>query len=111
MTSTTRIYASQEAVANEEIKGKLDVLVMLLDSVLKARERVMMDLNVLQSDLDAVVAMLPSMHTPTVSPLSDSTWVAVRAAVPRKQLAEMIPKLKSAGACDIVITTAEQLVP
>lgn len=111
MTSTTRLYASQSAINNPETKHELDVLVMLLKSVLKARERVMMDLNVEENNLTAVVALLPSMHTPTISPLSDSGWVAVRAAVPRKNLAEMIPQLKSAGACDLVITAAEQLIP
>ena len=111
MTSTTRIYASREALANEAIKQQIDDFVMLLDAVLKARERVMMDLNVSQTDLSAVVKCLPSMRTPTVSPLSDSGWVAVRSAVPRRQLAEIIPRLKAAGACDIVITSPEQLIP
>ena len=106
-----RIYASQQAVANAEIKQQLDDFVMLLDSVLKARERVMMDLNVAQTDLAAVIECLPSMRRPTVSPLSDSGWVAIRSAVPRKQMAELVPQLKAAGACDIVITAAEQLIP
>ncbi len=111
MHSTTRIYASHSAVTNDEIKPQLDVLIMLLQSVLKARERVMMDLNVSEENLANVVQQLPSMHTPTISPLSDRGWVAVRAAVPRKQLAEMIPRLKAMGACDLVITAAEQLIP
>ena len=71
----------------------------------------MMDLNVAQENLESVCELLPSMRTPTVSPLSDSGWVAVRAAIARKELAEIIPKLKTAGACDIVTTSAEQLVP
>ena len=110
MTSSTRIYASQQAAQCPDVKQQLDDLVMLLGAVLKARQRVMMDLNVLQENLDAVVKLLPSLHTPTVSPLSDSAWVAVRSAVPRKEMAAIIPKLKSAGACDIVITSAEQLI-
>ncbi len=110
MKSTTRVYASKNAVADPEIKEQLDIFVMLLDSVLKARERVMMDLNVAQDNLEQVVACLPSMRQPTVSPLSDSGWVAVRSAVPKKQLAEMVPRLKNAGACDIVITSAQQLI-
>lgn len=111
MTSTTRIYASKQAMENAEIKQQLDDFIMLLDSVLRARERVMMDLNVAQTDLAAVIECLPSMRQPTVSPLSDSGWVAIRSAVPRKQMAQLIPQLKAAGACDIVITSAEQLIP
>jgi len=110
MSSATCIYASRAAVANPAIKARLDVFVMLLDSVIKARERVMMDLNVAAADLDAVLACLPSMRQPTVSHLSDSDWCAVRSAVPRNQMDTLIPKLKSCGACDIVITAAEQLI-
>jgi len=111
MTSSTRLYASKQAMENEKIRKQIDDFAMLIKAVLQARGRVMMDLNVAQENLDAIVTMLPSMRTPTVSPLSDTGWVAVRAAIPRKQLAEIIPKLKSAGACDIVTTSAEQLVP
>ena len=93
------------------LKEQIEDFSMLIQAVLLARGRVMMDLNVAQENLDAVCKFLPSMRTPTVSPLSDSGWVAVRAAVSRKELAEIIPKLKSAGAHDIVTTSAEQLVP
>lgn len=111
MTSSTRLYASRAAMENPETKSKIDDFTMLIGAVLEARKRVMMDLNVADENLETVVACLPSMHTPTVSPLSDTGWVAVRAAIPRKELAQIIPKLKSAGACDIVTTSAEQLIP
>ena len=111
MTSSTRLYASKAAMANDNIRPKIEDFVMLVQAVLQARGRVMMDLNVSQESLEAVLGCLPSMRTPTVSPLSDSNWVAVRAAIPRKELAIIIPKLKSAGACDIVTTSAEQLIP
>jgi ATP phosphoribosyltransferase len=111
MTSSTRLYASQQAMEDESIRPQLDDFVMLLTAVLQARGRVMMDLNVSQENLKTVVDVLPCMHTPTVSPLSDDGWVAIRSAVPRNKLAEIIPKLKLAGACDIVTTSVEQLIP
>lgn len=111
MTSSTRLYASIDAMECEQLRTQIDDFTMLLSAVLQARGRVMMDLNVAEENLETVVSFLPSMRTPTVSPLSDSGWVAVRAAISRKQLAEIIPKLKSAGACDIVTTSAEQLIP
>ena len=111
MTSSTRLYASKFAMDNAQVRSHIEDFAMLINAVLQARGRVMMDLNVSAENLDAVVACLPSMRTPTVSPLSDSGWVAVRSAIPRKQLAEIIPKLKTAGACDIVTTSAEQLIP
>jgi ATP phosphoribosyltransferase-like protein len=110
MQSSTRLYASKGAFENLQIRKRLDDLVMLLESVLKARERIMMDLNVQQENLAVVVELLPCLHAPTISSLSEQGWVAVRAAVPRKNLAELIPQLKAAGACDMVITAAEQLI-
>jgi ATP phosphoribosyltransferase-like protein len=96
---------------NPQIRNRIEDFAMVIKAVLEARKRVMMDLNVAQENLESVINCLPSMRTPTVSPLSNSDWVAVRAAIPRKQLAGIIPKLKSAGACDIVTTSAEQLIP
>ena len=110
MTSSTRLYASNAAMENKQIRTQIENFAMLINAVLEARKRVMMDLNVPQANLERVVSFLPSMRTPTISPLSDSDWVAVRAAIPRKHLAEIIPKLKLAGACDIVTTSAEQLI-
>ena len=111
MTSSTRLYASREAMNDPEKKAQLEDLGLLLDAVLRARGRVMMDLNVAKENLDAVVAVLPSMRRPTISSLSDEGWHSVRSAIPRGELAEVIPKLKSAGACDIVTSSAEQLIP
>ncbi|MFT5303867.1 MAG: ATP phosphoribosyltransferase [Mariniblastus sp.] len=110
MTSSTRLYASNFAMENPQLRARIEDFAMLIEAVLQARSRVMMDLNVSQENLESVVACLPSMRTPTVSPLSDTGWVAVRAAIPRKELAEIIPKLKSAGAFDIVTTSPEQIV-
>lgn len=110
MRSSTRLYASKEAAADPEVKKQLDDLGLLLEAVLRARGRVMMDLNVAADDLEGVLAVLPTMRQPTVSSLSDEGWYSVRSAVPRKELAEAIPKLKAAGAHDIVTTSAEQLI-
>ena len=110
MKSSTRLYASFEAMKNAEKKQQIEDFAMLIEAVLEARKRVMMDLNVSKENLDAVLKCLPSMRQPTVSPLSDTGWYAVRSAVPRKSLAEIIPQLKTCGACDIVTTSAEQLM-
>ena len=110
MQSATGLYASKSAAEDPILRPMIDDFAMLLDSVLVARSRVMMDLNVKRENLENVIELLPSMRRPTVSPLSDTDWVAVRAAVPRKELAAMIPKLKTAGACDIVTSPAQQII-
>jgi len=111
MTSSTRLYASKAAMEDPQIRLQLEDLGLLLDAVLRARGRVMMDLNVAKENLDSVLGVLPSMRQPTISSLSTDGWHSVRSAVPRGDLAEVIPKLKAAGACDIVTSSAEQLIP
>ncbi|MEM6366436.1 MAG: ATP phosphoribosyltransferase, partial [Planctomycetota bacterium] len=111
MRSSTRLYASHAAMQNPETKAQLEDLGLLLEAVLRARGRVMMDLNVAETDLAAVLEILPSMRTPTISSLSSEGWHSVRAAVPRIELADVIPRLKAAGACDIFTSAAEQLIP
>lgn len=111
LTSSTCLFASQRAVDDPLLRPRIDDFVMLLNAVLAARSRVMMDLNVTAENLESVIECLPCMRKPTVSQLSDDGWVAVRAAVPRDQLASIIPRLKTAGACDIVTTAAEKIIP
>ena len=110
MTSSTRLYASPESQQNQRLKQQIDDLVMLLTSVLDARRRVMVDLNVETSKLQKIIEILPCMREPTVSQLSNSGWHAVRSAVPREKLTEIIPRLKAAGACDIITSVPEQII-
>ncbi len=111
MTSSTRLYANPRALENPALRETIDQIVMLVRSVLVARERVMIDLNVCETRLDAVVEAIPCMRKPTVSHLTASTDLAVRAAVPRRTLAELIPDLKTRGATDIVVSSLSQIVP
>jgi len=110
MRSSTRLYANPLVLDVPRLRDQIETIVMLLKSVLEARQRAMIDLNVEHANLERVVSILPSMRQPTVSSLSLDGWHAVRSAVPRSQLAEVIPALKSAGASDIIITSPEQLI-
>jgi len=111
MKSSTRLYANPRSLENAVIRDKVDTLVMLLKSVLEARERIMLDLNVAASNLDSVVACLPCMRKPTISSLHNNDWYAIRSAVRREELVGLIPLLKSHGACDIVTSLPGQIIP
>jgi len=111
MTSSTRMYASRQAMDNPGKRSRIEDLVLLLRGVLEARERVMLDLNVESSKLNAVIEALPCMREPTVSALQSGSGHAVRAAVPRRDLSAVVPALKAAGATDIVVTQPSQIVP
>jgi ATP phosphoribosyltransferase len=111
MESSTRFYASQGAVADPAKKGTIDGMVLSLRSVLDARKRVMLELNVTLADLEAVIDALPAMREPTVATLHGGAGMAVKAAVPRSDLPRLIPRLRQLGATDIAVSRLEQIVP
>jgi ATP phosphoribosyltransferase len=110
MRSTTRLYAHPGALEDPARRALIEDLVLLARSVLEARTRVVVELNVPRDRLDAVVAILPSMREPTVSPLHGDAGYAVKVAVSRADLPRLIPRIKAAGGCDIVVTTPSQIV-
>src|SRR5256886_2755039 len=69
MRSSTRLYANPIALADPARRRRIDDLVMLLNSVLVARRRVMLEVNASAECLDAVVAVLPSMRPAAALPL------------------------------------------
>jgi ATP phosphoribosyltransferase len=111
MRSSTRLYASREAMADPTKKSAIDGLVVSLRSVLEARSRAMVELNVAPEDIEGVIEVLPSMREPTIATLHGSSGLAVKAAVPRSRLPGLIPLLKTRGATDIVVSRLEQIVP
>jgi ATP phosphoribosyltransferase len=111
MQSSTRLYASRNAMNSASKKPAIDGLVLSLRSVLEARERVMVELNVSPDDVEEVISVLPSMREPTIATLHGSAGLAVKAAVPRSDLPGLIPLLKLRGATDIVVSRLEQIVP
>lgn len=111
MTSSTRVYASREAWTDPRRREAIERLAMLLRSVLEARQRVMLEVNVTRASLDDVISVLPCMREPTVSPLAGETGYAVKAAVPRSQLPALIPEIKARGGTDLVVTQLSQIIP
>src|SRR6266513_3597339 len=111
MASSTRLYANPVALEDRARRRRIDDLLMLLDSVLVARRRVMLEVNASAECLEAVVAVLPSMRQATVAPLYGNGGYAVKAAVPREALPEVIPAVKAAGGTDLVVSTFSQIVP
>jgi len=111
MRSSTHFYANPKALDDRVKRDAVDRLVMLLKSVLEARRRVMLEVNVAAADLERLVKILPCMREPTVSPLHASKGYAVKAAVPRSDLPTLIPTIKDNGGTDIVVSQLGQIVP
>jgi ATP phosphoribosyltransferase len=111
MRSSTRLYAHRAALDEPVRRRFIDDLVLLINSVLEARRRVMLEVNASAACLDAVVAVLPSMRQATVSRLFGDTGYAVKAAVPRDLLPQVIPAVKAAGGTDVLVSALSQIVP
>ncbi len=111
MTSSTRLYANPSALEDPSRRTAIDRLVLLVRSVLEARLRVMVEVNVEPDRLDELLKVLPCMRHPTVSQLAGGSGYAVKAAVPRAQLPEVVPRLKEHGGTDVVVTRLAQIVP
>ena len=111
LRSSTRLYASPVAWAEPAKRRRIEDLAVLLSSVLEARLRVMLEVNASAEALARVVAVLPAMRQPTVSPLFGNGSYAVKAAVPRDRLPQIIPAVRAAGGTDVVVSALSQIVP
>jgi ATP phosphoribosyltransferase len=111
LESSTRFVASRSALANPEKRGRIEELAMLLQAVLEGRNRVMLEMNVDEDNFNELVSGLPAMRSPTVSPLTGSDGFAVKIAVKKTEVADLIPRLKKLGAIDIVEYDLRKVVP
>ncbi len=102
MESSTRMYASKDALRNSEKKQKIMELQMLFKAVLDARDRVMIEMNCSKKNFERLVTAIPSMHSPTISPLYGDDGFAVKVAVAKSTVPNLLPILKELGATDIV---------
>ncbi len=111
LTSSTRLYASRAAWENPEKRARIEGLGLVLLSVLEARRRVMLEVNVAPAKLEDVYKVLPCTREPTISQSHGDAGYAVKAAVPRDDLPRLIPLIKSRGGTDLVISPIAQVVP
>jgi ATP phosphoribosyltransferase len=80
------------------------VLIRRLNGVLVARRYVLMDYDVRVELVEKACAITPGLESPTVSPLHDQGWVAVRAMVERDRTNQVMDDLYSLGARAILVT-------
>jgi ATP phosphoribosyltransferase len=79
-------------------------LLRRLQGVLVARQYVLMDYDVRIEHLDEASALTPGIESPTISPLHDPEWVAVRSMVPRRDTNQVMDALYEVGARAILVS-------
>lgn len=82
-----------------------EVLIRRLKGVLVARQYVLMDYDIRKELVEAAAALTPGLESPTVSPLRDSDWVAVRSMVPKRDTNRIMDELYDLGARAILVSS------
>jgi len=109
LRSSTRLIGNPAAV--REKAGKIGELVMALESVVLARGQCYLMMNVDRAHLAEVEEVLPGLGGPTVMPVaSRDDAVAVHAVVAETEVYGLIPRLKRAGAKDILVISIERMI-
>jgi ATP phosphoribosyltransferase len=83
----------------------IGVLVRRLQGVLVARQYVLMDYDVRTELIEQAAKIAPGFESPTVSPLHDKEWSAVRVMVPRSETNRVMDELYDLGARAILVTS------
>lgn len=111
LVSYTEVIANKAAYEDPAKRHAMGQLMTLLNGTLDARGRVLVKMNVGANDLSAVLALLPSMKSPTVNPLAGDGGYAVETVVSKHQINTLIPALKDAGATGILELPISKIIP
>ncbi|HEY7938581.1 MAG TPA: ATP phosphoribosyltransferase [Acidimicrobiales bacterium] len=110
LQSYTELIANPVAYADPAKAHAMHQLRTLLQGTLEARGRVLVKLNVAEPDLAKVIALLPSLKSPTVSQLFGEGGYAVETVVVKSEINTLIPALSDAGATDIIELPISKIV-
>jgi ATP phosphoribosyltransferase len=102
MQTNTQLISNLTAWNNPVKKQKLEQIAMLLKGALLGEKLVGLKMNVPEGCLEKIVALLPSLNAPTVSPLYQSSWFSVETVVGTDIVRDLIPGLLKEGAEGII---------
>lgn len=95
------ILIAREGLAD---KAAVDIFVRRLEGVIVARNYVLVDYDIPNELVEKACQITPGIESPTVSPLQNSAWSAVRSMVPRKQVHTIMDDLFNIGARGVIVT-------
>jgi ATP phosphoribosyltransferase len=111
METNTVLIANKATWADQEKRAKIENIALMLSAALEAESKVGLKLNLERSKLEEVLQKVPSLRKPTVSSLSDESWIALETVIEKKVSRELIPMLKRMGAEGIVEFPLNKIVP
>lgn len=102
MISNPVLITNQKTWENPVKRAKLEQIKLLLQGALNAYNLVAIKMNAPVKKLESILGMLPSLNSPTVSPLRDSDWVSLETVIDVRAVRDLIPALQLAGAEGII---------
>ncbi|KJU85167.1 ATP phosphoribosyltransferase [Candidatus Magnetobacterium bavaricum] len=111
LVSTTRFIANKKAWQDAWKKEKIQNMVMLLQGALAAEERVGLKMNIPKENLNTLKSILPALHSPTISELTDKDWLALEVVIEERLVRQLVPSLKKIGATGIVEYPLNKVIP
>lgn len=111
LESSTRFIANKKAWKDKWKKKKMENIVLLLKGALAAEEKVGLKMNVPENSFKRIMTLLSSMHSPTISQLSDEGWFALEVIIDERIVRDLIPKLRSVGAEGIIEYPLNKVIP
>ncbi len=102
MQTNTQLIANHDAWKDPCKREKIEQIALLLKGSLLGEKLVGLKMNVPETKIKAIVALLPSLNAPTVAHLYQSDWFSVETVVDSGEVRRLIPKLLKAGAEGII---------
>ena len=111
METNTVLIANKRSLQDPEKKAKVENIALMLQAALHADDKVGLKLNIEKAKLGEIIEQMPALRRPTVSSLTDDSWVAIETVIEKKVSRELIPALKRRGAEGIVEYPLNKIVP
>jgi ATP phosphoribosyltransferase len=111
LETNTKLIANRESWEDPGKRRKIEQIGMLLSGAIMGEDKVGLMMNVPKARLPAVLEVLPSMNTPTISQLTDEAWVDVLVILEERKARDLIPELKREGAQAIVEFPLNKVIP
>jgi len=116
LESSTLLIANMEAWDDSEKRQAIEEISELLLGVVRARDKVLIKMNVPEARLNALLLYLPALRSPTLSQLysaddGQEKWFMVETIVEKSKLNILIPEIKKMGATDILEVDVSKVIP
>ncbi len=111
LDSSAWLLANPDSMKDEWKARKIEGLKIMLSGALLARGKVLLKLNVPAEKLDEIARLVPAMERPTISKLYGEDWYALETVANEREIVQLVPRLKEAGAKDIIEYDLKKVIP